>query len=57
MDNNDILGLMKTQQSAYLTAFEEGYRKGWDDACKKAIVLFNQRKRNHKKQETASERT
>jgi hypothetical protein len=44
---------MKAQQDAYLAAYQEGYRKGWNDAATIAEALINQPKRRYKKQENS----
>lgn len=55
MDTDDLLGMMKAQQDAYLAAYETGYRKGWDDACAKALDILNKPKRKYAKTEKTDE--
>jgi hypothetical protein len=54
MDTDDLMDLMKTQQDVYLAAYEQGYRKGWNDALDKALKLINQPKRRHRKPENSN---
>jgi hypothetical protein len=45
MNKEALLELMKSHQEAYLAAHNAGYAKGWDDACAKALEIFNRPRR------------
>jgi hypothetical protein len=55
MDNEELLNLMKAQNDAYLSAYNAGYNKGFEDACRQALEILNKPKRGYKKQEKTDE--
>ncbi len=48
MKVDDLLEQAKAAQGVYLAAYNEGYKKGWDDACAVALEIMNKPKRAYK---------
>jgi hypothetical protein len=51
MKVDDLLEQAKAAQGVYLAAYNEGYKKGWDDACAVALEILNKPKRVYTKPE------
>jgi hypothetical protein len=54
MNSDDLMAIMKAQQDSYLSAYNAGYSKGFEDACKQALEIVNKPKRNYTKQEKST---